>query len=182
MPPEWNHCCTLRFRLSGEGGASTLPPILGCGQEFTATSLPVGEDKWTGERHWWNVLAGCLAPEILAWLLEDPAFLPGSAIWLSMNVCFSGRGTCDFAQMPLALGSIVRALGMGHSTGARPAAVSSRPSRWHLRYQLEIPDSAPPSRGVWHHLAGKPSRLSRGASSSSQAGSWMRAALEACAG
>lgn len=52
-----------------------------------------GEAAWQGHRHPWNILVGCMAPEVLRWLRADVALTPGSDAWQALGVSFTGTGT-----------------------------------------------------------------------------------------
>ena len=59
---------------------------------ITAMGLP-GDRVHAGVRHPWNILAGCVAPDVLQWLRAEPALRPGSEAWEQLGVTFSGKGT-----------------------------------------------------------------------------------------
>jgi len=49
--------------------------------------------KFLGHRTSWNLLGGNLAPEILQWIREDPALIPGTAEHSNLNIAFHGGGS-----------------------------------------------------------------------------------------
>ena len=51
------------------------------------------QKTWEGRRHGWNVLVGCMAPEVLEWIRDDDALRPGSQAWQALGVQFTGSGT-----------------------------------------------------------------------------------------
>lgn len=58
----------------------------------TAMGL-AGEASHAGVRHAWNMVSGCLSPDVLEWLRADPALQPGSEAWKELGVTFAGTGT-----------------------------------------------------------------------------------------
>lgn len=77
---------------------------------ITAMGLP-GEREHAGARHHWNMLAGCIDPDVLQWLRAEPALRPGSEAWKELGVTFVGKGTA-LADTPWAALS-----GVGASAG-----------------------------------------------------------------
>ena len=58
----------------------------------TAMGL-AGEASHAGFRHAWNIVSGCLSPDVLEWLRADPALQPNSEAWKDLGVTFTGTGT-----------------------------------------------------------------------------------------
>ena len=58
----------------------------------TAMGL-AGEASHAGFRHAWNMVVGCLSPDVLDWLRADPILQPGSEAWKELGVTFGGTGT-----------------------------------------------------------------------------------------
>ena len=47
-----------------------------------------GPAAWKGERHHWNVRAGCMSPELLNWLQADPVFDETSGAFAAAKFTF----------------------------------------------------------------------------------------------
>lgn len=89
------------------GGAAPL--------ELLSPAPAVLATGFAGARHEWNLLTGQLAPEILLWLLADPALQAGgagdcgSAEWLALNVQFEQSGPtwrCEEGRKMLIAGRV----------------------------------------------------------------------------
>ena len=68
------------------GRPADIPP------NTTAMGL-AGEASHAGVRHAWNMVAGCLSPDVLDWLRADSVLQPGSEAWKELGVTFEGTGT-----------------------------------------------------------------------------------------
>ena len=98
------HACSYlspqKLQLAGElaktPAASSLTPS---GEVVAASSsasdlvaaTSQGPAVWQGQRHPWNMLAGCMAPEVLAWLRADPALSPGTPEFAELGLMFEGE-------------------------------------------------------------------------------------------
>lgn len=54
-----------------------------------------GEASHKGSRHAWNIVAGCIAPDVLDWLRAEPALQMDSEAWKELGVTFHGHGTAS---------------------------------------------------------------------------------------